>query len=87
MVEVERRKPTREYVKEEYQSVVSVKSEYAVYDPVKDEETEEEEGDDLLEDDGKLSIKNEDDDVKNVKADDHDTDDECCLGKLYIKCV
>ena len=48
-------------VKEEYQSVVSVKSEYAVYDPVKDEETEEEEGDDLLEDDGKLSIKNEDD--------------------------
>ena len=41
--------------------MVSVKSEYAVYDPVKDEETEEEEGDDLLEDDGKLSIKNEDD--------------------------
>ena len=48
MVEVERRKPTREYVKEEYQSVVSVKSEYAVYDPVKDEETEEEEGDDTI---------------------------------------
>ena len=35
-------------VKEEYQSVVSVKSEYAVYDPVKDEETEEEEGDDTI---------------------------------------
>ena len=65
--------------------MVSVKSEYAVYDPVKDEETEEEEeGDHLFEDDGKLPIKNEDDDV-NVKAYDDDTDDECCLGKLVYQ--
>ena len=72
-------------VKDDHQSMVSVKSEYAVYDPVKDEETEEEEeeGDDLFED-GKLPIKNEDDDV-NVKADDDDTDDECCLGKLLYQ--
>ena len=61
--------------------VVSVKSEYAGCDPVKDEETEDEE-DDLLH--SKLSIKNEDDGV-NIKADDNDTDDECCLGKLVYQ--
>ena len=69
--------------------MVSVKSEYAVCDPVKDEETEEEEeGDDLFEDDGKLPIKNEDDDL-NVKAYDDDTDDECCLGGklIYQTCI
>ena len=68
-------------VKEEHQLVVSVKSEYAGYDPVKDEETEDEE-DDLLR--SKLSIKNEDGGV-NIKADDDDTDDECCLGKLVYQ--
>ena len=67
-------------VKEEEDQPTSVKSEYAGYDPVKDEETEDE--DDLL--GGKLSIKNEVGDV-NVKSDDDDdddTDDEYCRGKL-----
>ena len=68
-------------VKEEHQLVVSFKSEYAGYDPVKDEETEDEE-DDLLR--SKLPIKNEHLDV-NVKADDDDTDDECCRGKLVYQ--
>ena len=66
--------------------MASVKSEYVVFDPVKDEEEEEEEeeGDALFEDDGKLPIKNEGDDL-NVKAYDDDTDDECCLGKLVYQ--
>ena len=65
-------------VKEEHQFIVSVKSEYAAgYDPVKDEETDEEE-DELL-DVCNQPIKNEDD--VNVKADDDDTDDECCLSE------
>ena len=69
-------------VKEEHKFIVSVKSEYAAgYDPVKDEETDEEE-DELLDGCTRCQpIKNEDD--VNVKADnDDDTDDECCLGKL-----
>ena len=70
-------------VKEEHKLIVSVKSEYAAgYDPVKDEDTEDEE-DDLL---GRklLLIKNEDDGL-NIKADDNDTDDECCRGKLVYQ--
>ena len=66
-------------VKEEHKFIVSVKSEYAAgYDPVKDEETDEEE-DELL-DVCNQPIKNEDD--VNVNADDDVTDDECSLGKL-----
>ena len=69
-------------VKEEHQFIVSVKSEYAGYDPVKDEETDEEEECDLLDVCNRCQpIKNEDD--VNVKADDdNDTDDECSAGKL-----
>ena len=59
-----------------------LKSEYAGYDPVKDEETYDDEEDDLLR--SKLPIKNEDDDV-NIKDDDDDTDDECCRGKLVYQ--
>jgi len=68
--------------------MASVKSEYVVFDPVKDEETEEEEeeGDALFEDDGKLPIKNEDDDV-NVKAYDDDTMMNAVLVSWYIKYV
>ena len=67
-------------VKEEHKFIVSVKSEYAAgYDPVKDEETDEEE-DELLDGCTRCQpIKNEDD--VNVKADDDDTDDECCLSE------
>ena len=66
-------------VKEEHKFIVSVKSEYAAgYDPVKDEETDEEE-DELL-DVCNQPIKNEDD--VNVKAEDDETDDECSLRKL-----
>ena len=63
--------------------VVSVKSEYAAgYDPVKDEETDEEEECDLLDVCNRCQpIKNEDD--VNVKDDDDDDmDDEYSLGKL-----
>ena len=66
-------------VKEEHQFIVSFKSEYAAgYDPVKNEETDEE--DELLDGCTRCQpIKNEDD--VNVKADDDDTDDECCLSE------
>ena len=70
-------------VKEEHKLIVSIKSEYAAgYDPVKDEETDEEEEGDLLDVccNRCQPIKNEDN--VNVKADDDDTDDECCLGNL-----
>ena len=70
-------------VKEEHQFIVSVKSEYdAGYDPVKNEDTDEEEECDLLDVCNRCQpIKNEDD--VNVKDDDGaDTDDECPLGKL-----
>ena len=70
-------------VKEEHKFIVSAKSEYdAGYDPVKNEDTDEEEECDLLDVCNRCQpIKNEDD--VNVKADDDDdTDDECCLGKL-----
>ena len=67
-------------VKEEHKFIVSIKSEYAAgYDPVKDEETDEEEGDLLDVGNLRQPIKNEDD--VNVKADDDDTDDECCLSE------
>ena len=69
-------------VKEEHKFIVSVKSEYAAgYDPVKDEETDEEEECDLLDVCNRCQpIKNEDD--VNVKAEDDETDDECSLRKL-----
>ena len=70
-------------VKEEHKFIVSVKSEYAAgYDPVKDEETDEEEEGDLLDVGNRCQpIKNEDD--VNVKDDDDDgMDDEYSLGKL-----
>ena len=70
-------------VKEEHKFIVSVKSEYAAgYDPVKDEETDEEEECELLDVccNHCQPIKNEDD--VNVNADDDVTDDESSLGKL-----